>query len=108
MSDWQTAFDNEIARAEQARRDNNEGMARVCARRAAGHVVGAYLAQRQLPDPTPSAYDRLRMLCSLPDAPSQAQDAAQHLLLRLTPEHVLPVEADLIAEARKLRNALEA
>jgi hypothetical protein len=36
MENWQERYQNELERGEQARRDGNEGMARVCARRAAG------------------------------------------------------------------------
>ena len=41
--DCKIKYDQEINRAEKARQDGNEGMARVCARRAAGIVVGEYL-----------------------------------------------------------------
>lgn len=104
--DWKTALDMESTRAEQARRENNEGMARVCARRAAGHAAGEFLRRLGLADASPSAYDRLQLICALPDIPPVVVDAAQHLLVRLTPEHTLPVEADLINEAIVLRKQL--
>ncbi len=104
--DWKNAFDMEIARAEQARKDCNEGMARVCARRAAGHAAGEFLRRSRLADTGPSAYDRLQLICTLPDVPPVAVHAAQHLLVRLTPEHKLPIEVDLINEAHVFRKLL--
>lgn len=101
--DWKTIFDAEILQAEKARLAGNEGMARVCARRAAGALVGEYLQRRGVDLSTPSAYDRLRHLRDLPELSPQAQQAAAHLLERVTPEFILPEDADLIAEARRLR-----
>jgi len=106
MSDWKIAFDSEMARAEQARQAGNQGMARVCARRAAGHVAGEYLQRCGLPNPNASAYDRLRLLCSRSEVPPAAIAAANRLLLRVTTGHTLPVEADLLADARLLRQQL--
>lgn len=99
-------FQDELARAETARAAGNEGMARVCARRAAGLVVNAYLRHRRLPLPGPSAYDSLRYLVGLPDLPENIRDVAEHFLLRITPDHNLPVNADLVAEARWLKRQL--
>jgi hypothetical protein len=95
-------FQQELERAESARAANNEGMARVCARRAAGLVVNAYLRRRGLPASERSAYDSLRDLAALPDLQQDVRQIAEHFLLRITPEHTLPVEADLVAEARWL------
>lgn len=102
-NDWKTIFDAEILQAENARAAGNEGMARVCARRAAGALVGEYLQRRGLDLSTPSAYDRLRHFHDLPGLSPQALQAADHLLARVTPEFTLPLDADLITEARKLR-----
>jgi hypothetical protein len=103
---WQTIFEAEISQAEQARLAGNEGMARVCARRAAGAAAGEYFGRQGIGHESPSAYDRLRYLGDLADIPPLARQAAEHLLQRLTPEFTLPVQADLIAEARILRQEL--
>jgi quercetin dioxygenase-like cupin family protein len=81
-------------------------MARVCARRAAGHALSEYYTRRELPFQGPSAYDHLQTLEELPDVPEQVREVARHFLVRITPEHTLPVEADLIAEARWLADIL--
>ncbi|MBN1148764.1 MAG: hypothetical protein JXA78_16000 [Anaerolineales bacterium] len=105
-TEWESEYNAEIQQAEAARSAGNEGMARVCARRAAGAVIGEYMLRRGLPNPGSGAYDRIRCLTDLPDAPAEARQVAAHLLLRVTPEYRLPIEADLIAEARWLKETL--
>ncbi|MEJ2710281.1 MAG: hypothetical protein P8074_21905 [Anaerolineales bacterium] len=103
---WQIKFREELERAEAARRAGNEGMARVCARRAAGILIGQYIQEHDLPRVGPSAYNRLKYLAARHELPSQVREVAGHFLVRITPEHDLPVEADLIAEARWLKDIL--
>lgn len=98
-TEWSSTFQHEIRQARTARLAGNEGKARVCARRAAGAVAGEYLRQRGAPTNDPSAYTRLQVLASLPGLSTLTQEAIAHLLLRVTPEYRLPVEADLIADA---------
>lgn len=101
-SDWMARFQAELQKAEDARLAGNEGMARVCARRAAGLAAGEYLSRQGMLPHDPSAYARLKYLRSLPDIPQEVRAVTDHFLLRITPDHSLPVEADLIAEARWL------
>ena len=81
-------------------------MARVCARRAAGIVIAQYLAQAGLQARKPSAIEQLKMFVSLGEVNEEAQTIAGHFLLHLDKEHHLPVEADLVAEARWLAGTL--
>lgn len=99
-------FDVEIQQGEAARQRGNEGMARVCARRAAGIAIGDYLTRRGYTNPGPSAYHRLQVFDSLPDVPPQVKEIAGHFLIPVTKDHTLPIEADLLAEARWLAEAL--
>ncbi|MEW5868322.1 MAG: hypothetical protein AB1894_03540 [Chloroflexota bacterium] len=105
-TDWKVRFEDEIHHAEDARADGNEGMARVCARRAAGIAIGEYLRRQGMPTGEPSAYERLKNLRLDPRLPPDLVESVEHLLLRVTPEHNLPVQADLIAEARRLSEGL--
>jgi HEPN domain-containing protein len=100
--DWQTEIDAEFEKAEQARARGNEGQARVCARRAAGIAVREYLARQGIRPPSLSAYDLLNLLKDDPRLASRPglQQIADHLTLRVTEEFKLPVNADLVAEAR--------
>ena len=106
MRDWQTALQAEFDRAEQARASGNEGRARVCARRAAGIAAREYFARRGQPVRTPSAYDLLTLLAEDPHLPAHLRQAAAYLTLRVDEEFKLPVDVDLVAEARKLCEGL--
>jgi len=101
-------MDAEIAKAEDSRARGNEGQARVCARRAAGMAVREYFERRGKVIRTPSAYDLLTMLVEDASVPSELRRSASYLTLRVNEEFRLPVDVDLIAEARKLcTNLLE-
>ena len=102
MSDWKTKLENELQLAADARARNNEGRARVCARRAAGIAVREYLARRSIKTGSPSAYDLLKTLAGMPDIPAGARSASQYLTLRVDEEFKLPAAVDLIHEARAL------
>lgn len=103
---WQERFQKEIEAAERARQQGNEGQARVCARRAAGVVIQQYFEKVGLPFRSPSAYDLLQVLAELPQTPPEVRAAALRLTLRVTPEFNLPIQADLIADARWLAKQL--
>jgi quercetin dioxygenase-like cupin family protein len=92
----------ELDHALSARAEGNEGKARVCARRAAGIAAGEYLKSNGYPDPGPSAYDRLKYLCEISRLPGEVNRVAAHFMIRVTPDHTLPLDIDLISEARWL------
>lgn len=106
VEDWETRFEKELEDARAARQKGLDGRARVCARRALGVVIGEYLQRRGLQVAGTSAYDRLKVLLLQPDLPMEVAEVAEHFLLRVTPAHQLPLEADLIAEASWLREQL--
>lgn len=103
---WEKRVETELQRAETARAEGNEGMARVCARRAAGFAAGEYLTRRGIDFRNPSAFERIKFLATLPDLSPEVRAVCEHFLLRITPDHTLPVEADLVAEARWLIDQL--
>jgi HEPN domain-containing protein len=104
--DLQTEINAEFEKAEQARARGNEGQARVCARRAAGMAAREFLIRQGIRPPTVSAYDLLNLLKADPRLSPDLQLIADHLTLRVTEEFRLPVNADLIAEARTFCEAL--
>jgi hypothetical protein len=104
--DWKNKFALEIQMAVEVRARGNEGQARVCARRAAGVVLREYFQRRGLPVRSTSAYDLLKDLLSLPGLPEPVYLAAEYLTLRVTEEFKLPVDVDLIQEARTLAESL--
>ena len=102
----QQAIQKELDQAQSARASGKEGMARVCARRAAGLAIGAYLHRQRLPDPGPSAMDRLRYLNTLPHLPPEIYPLIRHLTRRVDTNYALPPEIDLIADAQALAGLL--
>lgn len=106
MSDWKEKIQREFERAEFARAQGNEGQARVCARRAAGIAIREYYARRGQSVRTPSAYDLLQLLAEEPHLSSELKQSAGYLILRVNEEFKLPVEVDLLVEARKLCDRL--
>ena len=107
MSMLQEQLEKEFTQAEQARARGNEGQARVCARRAAGIAIRDYLTRKGgTPPPSVSAVDLLNLLKDDPLLSPDSKLIIHHLTLRVTEEFKLPVDADLIAEARLLCNEL--
>ncbi len=99
--DWQTEIQAEFEKASGARARGNEGQARVCARRAAGIAVREYLRRQDIRPPSVSAYDLLNLLKEDARLSPSLRRIADHLTLRVTEEFKLPVNLDLVAEARK-------
>ena len=99
-------IEREFELAKQARAKGNEGQARVCARRAAGIAIRDYLTRKGTHPGNASAYDLLNLLKTDPLLSPDLNLIADHLTLRVTEEFKLPVDVDLVAEARKLCNDL--
>jgi hypothetical protein len=106
MADWKEALEKELQMAANARARGNEGQARVCARRAAGVVIREYFLRRNVFGHTSSALDLLQALLELPEIPEEARRAAEYLTLRVNEEFKLPINADLVEEARVLCKSL--
>jgi hypothetical protein len=102
MDDLNTQLRKEFEKAQQARINKNEGQARVCARRAAGIAIREYLTRKGTQVPSMSAYDLLNLLKEDTLPPPEMQLIVDHLTVRVTEDFELPVDADLIAEARIL------
>ena len=99
---WQEQLQKEFEAAERARAKGNEGQARVCARRAAGIAIRVYLTRQGIRPPSPSAVDLLNLLKDDPLLSPDLKLIVDHLTLRVTEEFKLPIEADLVAEAKTL------
>jgi hypothetical protein len=100
MNQWQAEIQAEFEKAAQARLRGNEGQARVCARRAAGIAVREYLTRRGTRPSSISAYDLLNSLKDNPLLSPDLRRIADLLTVRVTEEFKLPVEADLVEEAK--------
>lgn len=103
---WKDYTNSELRQAEAARQAGNEGRARVCARRAAGHIIREYLRRKGSHPPSGNAYTRIQYLASQPDLSVEVYEKLAHLTMRISPEHILPIEADLIGDVRELAKEL--
>ena len=106
MTTWKIKIKEEFTMAESALNAKNWGRMRVCARRAAGISIREYLLQRGIKPPSISAYDLLKYLEEMDDTPLDLRQASAFLRLRVTEEFRLPVDVDLVAEAKKICAAL--
>ncbi len=99
-------YDKEIRHAISARTQGNEGMARVCARRAAGIVIAEYLSRRGYKNINPSAFARLKLFNTLPDIDERVRIVASHFILKVSYNRNLPGNIDLINEAMWMKKTL--
>ena len=104
--DWHKDIEAELEKAGQARARGNEGQARVCARRAAGIAIREYLTRRGIRPPSTSAYDLLNLIKDDPLLSPDLKLIANHLIMRVTEEFKLPLDADLVAEAKEFCDSL--
>jgi len=104
--DLRQSIEKEMENAERARRNSNEGMARVCARRAAGLAAQDFLKRQGVQIRKGSAYDALKLLVTYPGLAPELYAAAGHLTMPVSKEFTLPEDVDLIADARNLIGGL--
>ena len=106
MMTWKKELHNEFKMAEDALAKKNRGKMRVCARRAAGIAIREYLLRNDKKPPSVSAYELLKYLDGMDETPADLRQASAYLRLRVTEDFRLPVDVDLIAEAKKICDAL--
>jgi hypothetical protein len=103
---WNAEYKKEIERALLARSGGHEGMARVCARRAAGIIIGEYLNRHGHSGLRKSAYERLSIFNGLPDVENKYKEIANHFLMKVNLDHNLPMKSDLISDVIWLKENL--
>jgi HEPN domain-containing protein len=104
---WKERCQRELEQARMARQVGNEGMARVCSRRAAGVVIAEFLERDrgELPSTT-SAFSLLKRLRDDSEIPQQVRAVVGHFITPINFDHELPSKADLIAEVYWLADTL--
>jgi len=95
-----TLIEQELAAAEAARQDSNDGKARVCARRAVTLATEAWLARLSLPRWRGDAMEHLRKIQQDASFPLPIRQAAERLSTPVTRQHTAPFTTDPIADAR--------
>lgn len=97
-----TVAEAELAKAREAMDAGNEGMARVCARRAAGHVLGAYYGRAGKTGRPSDAVGLLTMASEDPSLSDRTRAAALRLTTRVSERQVRPLPEDPAADARTI------
>lgn len=109
--EWLERVQRELHTAETARAGGNEGKARVCARRAAGWTVQAFLAGQGINIGTPDVLKHFAYLLNDRNLPSETRLILEHLVqpkIKDDPEQDSrwPLDIDLIAQAWQLLSLL--
>ncbi len=95
-----TLIEQELAAAEAARQDRNDGKARVCARRAVAFATEAWLARLPLPRWRGDAMAHLREIQQDESFPLPIRQAAEQLSTPVTRQQTTPFTTDPVADAR--------
>lgn len=95
-----------IALGYQVRSFGLEAQARVCARRAVGIALRGFFSNQPAQAARMSVVDLIRAYQERPETSPEFREICAHLLLRVNADHQLPVQADLLAEAQNLIDAL--
>ena len=101
-------IERELARAEAAQRDWNDGMVRVCARRAVGLAAEAWLERFPGKNRRGDALDQLRRIQADESFPPEIRRAAERLMTKVTQRDIAPFSTDPIADARSIIAHLDA
>jgi len=96
----------EFAAAAHAARSENEGMVRVCARRAAGAAITYWLQSHERLGWGNDAMNQLRSLAADRTAPQIVRDAAVRLSTRVNEQFSSPFQTDPVEDSRCIINYL--
>ncbi len=97
---WKEQIEQELAKATEGLKAGNDGLARVCARRAVALAAQHRLEQQNLPDWQGDAMHQLRQIQEETTFPLSVREAAQRLLTKVTEQGQLPMTTDPITDAR--------
>ena len=111
MSNWPAKIRSELETGKRAQERGNEGMARVCARRAAGWAANAFLEEQGIHIRAKSSFQRLLYLKDSDLLPRETRESLERLTLSLEKddtqgESYWPLDVDLLDEARQVIQAL--
>lgn len=93
-------IEQELTKATKGLQNGNDGLARVCARRALALASQHWAEQRNLPTWKGDAMQLLRQIQEETTFPLPVRAAAQRLLTKVTEQTHLPMTTDPITDAR--------
>jgi hypothetical protein len=94
--------EREMALAYRARRDGNEGRARVCARRAAGWAASSYFERVTGMQAPRSALSILTWLRDDESIAGEIRSGAKRLTTHVSPSHIFPFDEDPLEDAQRI------
>ena len=97
-------IEKELFQAAQAAKEENSGMVRVCARRAAGIAIRFWLQQHPRKFWGTDAMNQLRNVHLDQGVPQGVRSAARRLTARITPEFESPYKTDPVEDSRMIIN----
>lgn len=96
---WREKIEQEFAKATEGLQSENDGLARVCARRAVAIASQHWAEQRNLPDWQGDAMHQLHRIQEETTFPYSVREAAQRLLTKVTEQAQSPMTTDPITDA---------
>jgi phage shock protein A len=93
-------IERELAAAETAWKNSNEGKARVCARRAVARAAEEWLERRSTARWPGDAMEHLRQIQQNASFPLPIREAAKRLSTKVPQRHTAPFTTDPINDAR--------
>ncbi len=100
-------IEQELAKAATGLREGNNGLARVCARRAVAFGAQTWVKRNRREAPAQDAMSHLRMIHQEETFPLKIREAAQRLLSNVTERDQTLLSTDPIADARLILTHLE-
>ena len=101
-------IEQELIKAANGLQNGNDGLARVCARRAVALASQQWAAQQKLATWKGDAMHHLRQIQAETTFPPPVRAAAQRLLTKVTDQTQLPMTTDPITDARIILDHLNA
>ena len=97
---WREQIEQELAKAAEGIQNGNNGLARVCARRAVALAVQQWVERSEKKVWPGDAMHQLRKIQEETTVPLPVREAAQRLLTKVTDQAQSPMTTDPIADAR--------
>jgi len=108
MDTWQEKITNDMQKGRKAQEEGKHGLARVCARRAAGWAIQENLARNGIDLSTRSAFEYIQYQASQSGNPPRLQQSLEYMMRKMEKDSLeedaywpLP-EVDLLSEAEWL------
>ncbi len=104
---WRERIEEELAKAATRLREGNDGLARVCARRAVALGAQHRIARKGVIAPPADAMSQLRKIQEDEGFPLRVREGAQRLMTKVTQRDQVTISTDPIADARLILTYLD-